>query len=45
MAFIIEKAGGKASTGTKRILDLKVSGAHDKCGIICGTKEEVDAVE
>ncbi|KAJ3044985.1 Fructose-1,6-bisphosphatase [Rhizophlyctis rosea] len=45
MALLIEAAGGKASTGRKRILDLTPDNIHARSPIVLGTKEEVEAVE
>ena len=45
MAYIVENAGGKASNGSKRILELKPKKIHDRCAIILGSKEDVDDVE
>ncbi|KAJ3005051.1 hypothetical protein HKX48_000904 [Thoreauomyces humboldtii] len=45
MALIIEAAGGKASTGRGRMLDVVPDKLHARSGIVCGTSEEVDAVE
>ncbi|KAJ3057513.1 Fructose-1,6-bisphosphatase [Rhizophlyctis rosea] len=45
MALLIEAAGGKASTGRGRILDLVPDQIHARSPIVLGTKEEVEAVE
>ena len=45
MAFIIEQAGGKATTGTKRILDIMPTKIHERAPIFCGSKEDVELVE
>ncbi|KAI8999286.1 fructose-1,6-bisphosphatase class 1/Sedoheputulose-1,7-bisphosphatase [Gaertneriomyces semiglobifer] len=45
MALLIEAAGGKASTGRQRMLDLTPKELHQRSGIILGTKEEVERVE
>jgi fructose-1,6-bisphosphatase I len=37
MSFIIEKAGGKSTTGKERVLSLKPTGIHQRCGIIIGS--------
>ncbi len=42
MAYIIEKAGGKATTGTKPILDLQPVSIHDRAPIFIGSTENVD---
>jgi len=41
MAFIIEAAGGTATTGTERILDLKPDGIHARRPIILGSVNDV----
>lgn len=45
MAMICEQAGGKASTGTHRILDLQPTSLHCRCPIWCGSSEMVTEVE
>jgi fructose-1,6-bisphosphatase I len=45
MAMIVEAAGGKASTGKKRILDLVPDHIHARSSIFLGTVSEVEAVE
>jgi len=42
MAFIIEDAGGKATDGTKRILELKPEAVHERCAIFIGSKNMID---
>ncbi len=42
MAYIIEQAGGKATTGTKPILDLQPVSIHDRAPIFIGSTENVD---
>jgi len=41
MAFLTEQAGGIATTGTKRILDIVPTGIHDRCPVFLGSKEDV----
>ena len=43
-AFIYEKAGGGATNGKKRILDLKPSHPHDTTPCYFGSKDEIDLV-
>jgi len=43
-AFLIEKAGGKATDGITDILDIKVKSFSQKVNFICGSKEDVDYV-
>jgi fructose-1,6-bisphosphatase I len=35
------QAGGIATTGTKRILDLVPAGIHDRCSVFLGSKDDV----
>lgn len=44
IAFIVEQAGGKASTGDKRILDIKPTELHQRVPAIIGNVEMVDKV-
>ena len=44
MAFIVEQAGGAATTGRERILDLTPEGLHQHVPVILGSKSEVDTV-
>lgn len=41
MAMMIEQAGGAASTGTQRILDVQPTTHHQRVPVILGSKEEV----
>lgn len=45
MALIVEQAGGAASTGTKRILDVLPHSHHQRVPVILGSKEEVDVLD
>lgn len=45
MAMIVEAAGGRASTGTQRILDVTPSELHQRIGVIIGSAREVEKVE
>jgi len=45
MAFIAERAGGKASNGFKRILDIKPTELHQRVPFFCGNKEMVEKAE
>jgi fructose-1,6-bisphosphatase I len=42
MAFIIEQAGGAASTGRERILDVQPTGLHQRVPVFLGSKREVE---
>ena len=44
MAFIVEQAGGAATNGTERILDLQPTELHQRMGVILGAKNEVERV-
>lgn len=44
MAFIIEQAGGMASTGRERIMELKPTGLHQRVPVILGSKNEVNRI-
>lgn len=45
MAYLIEQAGGKASTGRQRILDLQPQGQDDCAPIFIGCREDVEKAE
>jgi len=42
MAFIIEQAGGAATTGHARILELQPTGLHQRVPVFLGSKGEVE---
>jgi fructose-1,6-bisphosphatase I len=44
MSFIVEQAGGLATTGTQRIMELQPTGLHQRCPVIMGSKNEVERV-
>ena len=44
MAMIVEQAGGAASTGYERILDIQPTSLHQRVPVILGSKNEVDVV-
>ena len=44
MSFLIEQAGGAATNGRERILDLKPSKLHERVSVVLGSKNEVDRV-
>lgn len=44
MSFIVEQAGGLASTGTQRIMDLQPTGLHQRCPVIMGSRNEVERI-
>ncbi|KAH0830571.1 fructose-1,6-bisphosphatase class 1/Sedoheputulose-1,7-bisphosphatase [Lanmaoa asiatica] len=41
MAFLTEQAGGLATTGTKRILDLVPKNIHERCSVFLGSRDDV----
>jgi fructose-1,6-bisphosphatase I len=45
MAMLMEQAGGLATTGTKRILDLVPEHIHDRTPIYLGSKKDVEDVQ
>jgi len=44
MSFIVEQAGGAASTGRERILGLQPAGLHQRVPVILGSRNEVERV-
>jgi fructose-1,6-bisphosphatase I len=44
MAFIVEQAGGAATNGRQRILDIQPEGLHQRVGVVLGSKNEVERV-
>jgi fructose-1,6-bisphosphatase I len=45
VSFIIEQAGGKASTGVKRMLDIRPESLHQRVPIFAGSEEDVSTAE
>jgi fructose-1,6-bisphosphatase I len=45
LSYVIESAGGKSFTGKERVLDIKPTKIHQKCGIIMGSLNDVEDVE
>lgn len=45
IGFVIEQAGGRASTGRQPILDLAPASLHQRVGFAFGPREEVDRIE
>ena len=45
IAMLIEQAGGKASTGRERLLDLQPDGLHQRVPVILGSREEVERID
>ena len=44
MAFLVEQAGGAATNGHQRILDVEPTKLHQRVSVILGSKNEVDRV-
>jgi fructose-1,6-bisphosphatase I len=44
MAFLVEQAGGAATTGRQRILDIAPEKLHQRVPVILGSRHEVDRV-
>jgi len=45
LAYLIEQAGGRASTGTQDILDVVAKSIHARTPLIIGSKDDVTLVE
>ena len=45
VAFLVEQAGGAASTGRGRLLEVQPTELHERAPVILGTKEEVARIE
>src|SRR5690554_2204239 len=45
MAFIVEQAGGKASNGFERIMDIQPTELHQRVPFFCGSKNMVEKAE
>jgi len=45
LAMIVEQAGGKASTGTQRILDVVPTTLHQRVPLVIGSKDDVTLAE
>ena len=45
IAFIIEQAGGRASTGRTRMLDVMPEAVHQRIGFVFGGSAEVERIE
>ncbi|MGH8433763.1 MAG: class 1 fructose-bisphosphatase [Pseudomonas sp.] len=44
MSFIVEQAGGAATNGVQRILDIQPTSLHQRVAVFLGSKEEVERV-
>lgn len=45
MAFVVEQAGGKASTGTSRIMEVEPKKLHQRVPLIIGSRLDVEQAE
>lgn len=45
MAFIVEQAGGKASDGFSRIMELQPTALHERAPFFCGSVRMVEKAE
>ncbi len=45
MAMIVEQAGGAASTGRSRMLDVAPAGLHQRVPLVLGCRQEVERIE
>ena len=41
MAFLMEQAGGRATTGEEDILSIQPTGLHERCAVIMGSADDV----
>jgi fructose-1,6-bisphosphatase I/sedoheptulose-1,7-bisphosphatase len=45
LGFLMEQAGGRASTGRSNVLDVTPHGIHQRIGLVFGSREEVERIE
>ena len=45
LGMIVEEAGGKASTGSQRILDIQAEELHQRVPLVIGSREDVELYE
>jgi fructose-1,6-bisphosphatase I / sedoheptulose-1,7-bisphosphatase len=45
VGFLMEQAGGRASTGRQPVLGVKPSSLHQRIGLVFGSKNEVERIE
>ena len=45
LAMVVEQAGGRASTGTMRVLELEPKGLHQRVPLLIGSPEDVSQAE
>ena len=44
MSMLVEQAGGAATDGHQRILDIQPTALHQRVGVVLGSKNEVERV-
>jgi fructose-1,6-bisphosphatase I len=44
MSWLVEQAGGAATNGTQRILDIQPTELHQRVSVFLGSKNEVERV-
>jgi fructose-1,6-bisphosphatase I len=44
MAFLVEQAGGAATNGEQRIMEIQPSKLHERVAVFLGSREEVEIV-
>ena len=44
MAFIVEQAGGSATNGRERILDVVPTKLHERVSVVLGSRNDVQRV-
>lgn len=45
IAFLVEQAGGRASTGRQPVLQVRPSSLHQSAGLVFGSRHEVELIE
>jgi fructose-1,6-bisphosphatase I / sedoheptulose-1,7-bisphosphatase len=45
IGFIVEQAGGRASTGRRKVLEEQPSALHQRIGFVFGSRNEVERIE
>ena len=45
ISFIVEQAGGGASTGRERVMEIQPAGLHERAPLILGSRNEVERIE
>ena len=44
IAYLVEHAGGKATDGARRILDIVPSAVHQRCPLVFGSAQVVETI-